>query len=122
MLIISMDFTIAIITTSGSSPTSASGSPQSDGSLVLWAVTGGILVLISVVIAVAVIVVIMYAKHRRNLDGERTYDLPANYQKPIAPPVETIPPRMEFEMNIAYEQVKSIDMSANSAYTVIPRS
>ena len=119
---------LLLATTSGSSPTpasTASGSPQSDGTPVLWVVIGGILsalVLISVVIAVAVIVVIMCAKHRhrRNLNGELTYDLPADYEKPIAPPVETIPPRME--MNVAYEQVKSIDMSANSAYTVIPRS
>ena len=89
----------------------------------MWAVVGGILgalVLVSVVIAVAVIVVIMCAKHHHNLDGEQTYDLPANFEKPIASPVGTIPPRME--MNVAYEQVKSIDMSANSAYTVIPRS
>ena len=115
---------LLLATTSGSSPTPASSSPQSDGTSVLWVVIGGIcaLVLISVVIAVAVIVVITCAKHRhcRNLNGELTYDLPADYEKPIAPPVETIPPRME--MNVAYEQVKSIDMSANSAYTVIPRS
>ena len=46
---------------------------------------------------------------------ERIYDLPADYEKPIAPPVETIPPRIE--MNAAYEQAKSFNMTDNSAYT-----
>ena len=47
----------------------------------------------------------MCAKGRHILD-EGTYDLPADYEKPIAPPVETIPARME--MNVAYEQVKNL--------------
>ena len=53
---------------------------------------------------------------------EGTYDLPADYEKPIAPPVGTIPPKMEMNVNDAYEQVKSFDVNANSAYTVVANS
>ena len=67
---------------------------------------------------VTIIVLIMCAKCRHNLD-EGTYDLPADYEKPIVPPVGTIPARMPLEMNVAYEQVKSFDMNTNSAYAVV---
>ena len=79
----------------------------------------GALVLISIVTPVTIIVLIMCAKLRRHNVDEGTYDLPADYEKPIAPPVETIPARME--MNVAYEQVKKFDMNANSAYAVVAR-
>ena len=49
------------------------------------------------------------------------YDLPADYEKPIAPPVETIPPRLEMNVNVAYEQAKSFDMNDNSAYSNVAR-
>ena len=79
----------------------------------------GALAFISIVIPVVIIIVlVMCAKHRHSLD-EGTHDLPADYEKPIAPPVGTIPPRME--MNVAYEQVKGFDMNTNSAYTVVAR-
>ena len=58
--------------------------------------------LFSVVIAVTVavtVIIIICAKGHHNLDRERTYDLPADYEKPIAPSVGTIPPKME--MNVA---------------------
>ena len=41
------------------------------------------------------------------------YDLPADYEKPIAPPVEIIPPRLEMNVNVA--QAKCFDMNDNSA-------
>ncbi len=54
----------------------------------------------SVAIAVAVtVIIIICAKRHHNLDREWTYDLPADYEKPIAHPVGTIPPKME--MNVA---------------------
>ena len=80
----------------------------------------GALALISIVTPVTIIVLIMCAKRRHNVD-KGTYDLPADYEKPIAPPVETIPARISMEMNVAYEQVKKFDMNANSAYTVVAR-
>ena len=58
----------------------------------------------------------MCARGRHKI-AEGTYDLPADYEKPIPPPVGTIPPRMEVNVNVSYEQVKSFDMNANSVYT-----
>ena len=81
----------------------------------------GALVLISIVTPVTIIVLIMCAKLRHHNVDEGTYDLPADYEKPIAPPVETIPARISMEMNVAYEQVKKFDMNANSAYAVVAR-
>ena len=58
---------------------------------------------------------------RANNRGEPTYDLPADNEIPLAPPVETIPPRLEMKENtsyeVIYEQVKSFDMTTNSAYS-----
>ena len=93
--------------------------PQSKGtSIIPWATIGGILgvlALISIVIPATTVVLIVCTKRRHKTDhDERTYDLPDDYERPIAPPVGTMPPRME--MNVAYEQVKSLDMNANPAY------
>ena len=60
----------------------------------------------------------MCARGRHKI-AEGTYDLPADYEKPIPPPVGTIPPRMEMNVNVSYEQVRSFDMNANSVYTVL---
>ena len=106
--------------------TDSSHSPQGKGSPIPWgAIAGGILagapVLIGIVVAVTIIIIIvliMCDKRRHNLD-EGTYDLPADCEKPIAPSVATIPPKMK--MNVAYEQIKSFDMNTNSAYTVVAR-
>jgi hypothetical protein len=89
-------------------------------------VVGGIALLLAVTVIIMVIFFIVIAKrglsHQYSgSNDERTYDLPANYEKPIAPPVETIPPRISMEMNVAYEQVKSFDMNDNSAYTNVAR-
>ena len=99
------------------------GSPQSGEAPTPWVIIGGVLgalALIIIVVSVTIIVIVMCAKgHHKIFEG--TYDLPADYEKPIAPPVETIPPRMEMNVNVAYEHVKSFDMNANSAYTVVAR-
>ena len=103
--------------------TTDAGSPQSEGAPTPWVIIGGVLgalALIIIIVSVTIIVIVMCAKgHHKIFEG--TYDLPADYEKPIAPPVETIPPRMEMNVNVAYEHVKSFDMNANSAYTVVAR-
>ena len=80
---------------------------------VIGGVVGGLAVAVLIVIAVVVMAVVMCCC--RN-DSENTYDLPADYKRPIPPPVESLPPRLE--VNLAYEQVKSFDMTDNSAYSV----
>ena len=70
---------------------------------------------ILIVIAVVVVAVVMCCC--RN-DSKNTYDLPADYERPIPPPVESLPPRLVG--NPAYGQVidKSFEMTDNSAYSV----
>ena len=102
-----------------STTTAVSGGPsQGVGNsmlpVVVGAAAGGLVVIIVVVIIIIVIIVFFM---RANNLSEPTYDLPADYEKPLAPPVETIPPRLEMKENIAYEQIKSFDMTANSAYS-----
>ena len=83
------------------------------------AICAGFLVIVLVIIIV-IVVIVFVVRAKGALDhslrlSEPTYDLPADYEKPLAPPVETIPPRMEMKENIAYEQIKSFDMISNSA-------
>ena len=66
------------------------------------------------VVAIIIIACAIKPKRHSNLN-ERTYNIPADYEKPKAPPVSTIPPRLE--MNTAYEHFKSFNMTANSAYS-----
>jgi hypothetical protein len=89
-------------------------------------VVGGITLLLAVTVVIMVTIFVVRAKRglsqcHSGSNDERTYDLPANYEQPIAPPVETIPPRISMEMNVAYEQVKNFDMNYNSAYTDVAR-
>ena len=103
--------------------TTDAGSPQSEGAPTPWVIIGGVLgalALIIIVVSVTTIVIVMCAKGRHKII-EGTYDLPADYEIPIASPAKAIPPRMEMNVNVAYEQVKSFDMNANSAYTVVAR-
>ena len=89
--------------------TTDAGSPQSEGVSIPWAIVGGVLgalVLISALIPATIIVIVMCAKGRHKI-VEGTYDLPADYEEPIASPAKAIPPKMEMNVNIAYEQVKS---------------
>ncbi len=86
-------------------------------------VVGGIALILAVTVVIMVILFVVSAKrglshYYSGSNDERTYDLPANYsyEQPIAPPIETIPPRISMGMNIAYEQVKDFDMNDNSAY------
>ena len=83
--------------------------------VIIGAAAGGVVV-INVVVIIIIIVVIVFVMRANNL-SEPTYDFPADYEKPLAPPVETIPPRLEMKENIVYEQIKSFDMTANSAYS-----
>ena len=83
---------------------------------VIIGVAAGGVVVINVVVIIIIIVIIVFVMRANNL-SEPTYDLPADYEKPLAPPVETIPPRLEMKENIVYEQIKSFDMTANSAYS-----
>ena len=104
-----------------STTTAVSGGPsQGVGNsmlpVVVGAAAGGVVVIIIVVIIIIIIVIIVFFMRTNNL-SEPTYDLPADYEKPLAPPVETIPPRLEMKENITYEQIKSFDMTANSAYS-----
>jgi hypothetical protein len=60
-----------------------------------------------------VVIFIFVVRAKCGSNSERMYDLPADYEKPMAPPV-TVEATME--VNVAYEQVKSFDMNDNSAY------
>ena len=82
---------------------------------VIGGVIGGLAVTVLVVIAIAIVVIAMVMCHRQT-NSENTYDLPADYKKPIPPPVDSLPPRLE--VNLAYEQVKNFEMTDNSAYSV----
>ena len=68
---------------------------------VIGGVIGGLAVTVLVVIAVVVIAVVMCC---RKTDSENRYDLPGDYKRPIPPPVDSLPPRLE--VNLAYEQVE----------------
>ena len=76
---------------------------------IIGGVVGGIASIV-VIIGIAVVVLLLARGKRglslRNFRGhdERIYDLPADYEKPIAPPVETIPLSLEMNINVAYEQ------------------
>ena len=87
---------------------------------IIGGVVGGIASILMITVIAVVILFVVCGRRGLNLcnfgsHDERIYDLPADYEKPIAPPVETIPPRIE--MNAAYEQAKSFNMTDNSAYT-----
>ena len=80
------------------------------------------------VITVVAVVILFVVRGRCGLSlcnfgshDERIYDLLADYEKPIAPPVESIPPRLEMNVNIAYEQAKSFDMNDSSTYSNVAR-
>ena len=67
--------------------------------VIVGAAAGGVTVVV-IILAIIIIVVIIYVM-RANNRGEPTYDLPADYEMSLAPPVETIPPRLEMKENIA---------------------
>ena len=82
---------------------------------IIGGVVGGLAVLVSVLIVIAVVVIAVFVCHCRS-NSENTYDTPADYEMPITPPVESLLPKLE--ENLAYEQVKSFDMTVNSAYSI----
>jgi hypothetical protein len=91
---------------------------------IIGGVVGGIVLILIVTVVVVITFSFVRAKcglsnHHFGSNDERIYDVPADYEKPIAPPVETIPPKME--MNTAYEQIKTFNMNDNSAYTGVVR-
>ena len=99
--------------------TTSNASDSADGHdsilVVIGGVIGGLAVAILIVIAV-VVAVVMCCCRNDSKNTYKMYDLPADYKRPIPPPVESLPPRLE--VNLAYEQVKSFDMTDNSAYIV----
>ena len=110
------------------SPSGPVGPGDSEANLtpIIGGAVGGIAsILVIIVIAVVVLLLVRgkcglsFCNFRSH--DERIYDLPADYEKPIAPPVETIPPRLEMNVNVAYEQAKSFDMNDNSAYSNVAR-
>ena len=111
------------------SPSGPAGPGDSEANLtpIIGGVVGGVIVSILVIIVIAVVILLLVCGKRGlslcNFRGhdERIYDLPADYKKPIAPPVETIPLRLEMNVNVAYEQAKSFDMNDNSAYSNVAR-
>ena len=74
--------------------------------------------MILIIIAIVIITTVkVYSK--RNRHGSNIYDMPAvDYEVPIPqpPPVHSIPPKLEMMENVAYLQVKDIDVKDNSAY------
>ena len=80
---------------------------------VIGGIVGGLAVTVLMVLAVVGIAVVMC---RCRSNSGNTCDIPADYEMPINPPVESLPPRLE--VNLAYEQVKGFDMTDNSAYSV----
>ena len=93
---------------------------------IIGGVVGGIASILVITVVAVVILFVVCARRGLSLcncgsHDERIYDLPADYEKPIAPPVETIPSRLEVNVNVAYEQAKSFDMNDNSAYSNVAR-
>ena len=91
---------------------------------IIGGIVGGIVLILVITVAVGIILLLVRARRGLSLwnfgsHDERIYDLPADYERPIAPPVETIPPRLEMNVNVAYEQGGSFDMNDNSAYSRI---
>ena len=134
-----------IISTESGGPTQGVTVGNSMLPVIIGLAAGGVVVIIVVVIIIIIVIIVfvMRANNRGEptydlpadseptyalpadseptyalpADSEPTYDLPADYEKPLAPPVKTIPPRLEMKENIVYEQIKSFDMTANSAYS-----
>ena len=69
----------------------------------------------TVLIVIAVVVIAVVVCHCRS-NSKNTYDIPADYETPINHSLELLPQRLE--VNLAYEQGKSFDMTDNSAYSV----
>ena len=114
------------------SPSGPAGPGDSEANLtpIIGGAVGGVIVSILVIIVIAVVILLLVHGKRdlsfcnfRSRD-ERIYDLPgpADYEKPIASTVETIPPRLEMNVNVAYEQAKNFKMNDNSAYTYVART
>ena len=94
--------------------------PGADGreSILILAIIGGAMCGLSVTVFIAIaVVVIAVVICRCQNNPENTYDLPADYERPIPPPVESLPPRLE--VNHAYGQVidQSFEITDNSAYS-----
>ena len=125
-------FSLSVTTTDMILPPSPSG-PDGSGdnaANLMLPIIGGVVGPIASILAITVVavVILFVVRARRGLShcnfgshNERIYNLPADYEKPIAPPVETIPPRLEMNVNVAYEQAKSFDMNDNSAYSNVAR-
>ena len=110
------------------SPSGPAGPGDSEANLtpIIGGAVGGIASILVIIVIAVVILLLVRGKRGLSLcnfrsHNERIYDLPADYEKPIAPPVETIPPRLEMNVNVAYEQAKSFDMNDNSAYSHVAR-
>ena len=110
------------------SPSGPGGSGVIDSEAnIIGGVVGGIASIL-VIIVIAVVILLLLVRGKRGLSlcnfgshDEGIYDLPADYEKPIAPPVETIPPRLEMNVNVAYEQAGNFDMNDNSGYSNVAR-
>ena len=102
------------------------GDSEANLTPIIGGVVGGIASIIVIVVIAVVILLLVRGKHGLSFcnfrsHDERIYDLPgpADYEKPIASTVETIPPRLEMNVNVAYEQAKNFKMNDNSAYTYV---
>ena len=97
-------------------PATAAGAPNSrDSILVIGGFLGGLAVTVLIVIAIVVALVMCHCRG----DSGNTYDSPTDCKRPIPPPVEALPPRLE--VNLAYEQTKRFDtgMTDNLAYSYV---
>ena len=104
--------------------TTTTPSSQALSTPVLAAIIGSSVLTVLTIIAIMIITtVFVYSeKIRRGRHDGNIYDVPAlDSEVPIPqpPPVNSIPPRMEMKENVAYLQVKDIDLNNNSAYTSI---
>ena len=91
-------------------------------SAIIGGVTGAalaVLVTILIVIIIVTILLVMRAKQGFNHHGnhpENVNEQSTDYERPLPPPLESIPPNVQLEMNPAYEQYKDFNLADNSAY------
>ena len=80
---------------------------------VIGGVTGGIaLIIVAIIMLIMVIIFVVRTKdglkhfhlgsNRRSVNYDHVYDLPINYDRPLPPPVNSIPPRLTMFSNDAY--------------------
>ena len=87
----------------------------------MLAIIGGAIgaVAVMIILAVIVILIIMCARKKCFIVHENMYDLPDYYARPLPPPVEDMPSRLQTKENVAYDCIEFGNIEENSAYNVL---